>query len=91
MMLEYLRKIFFTNDLVLNNNIGEKIDIKKFYFFSFCEIQSKIIVLPSKRYKVFIELEYGTLSVLLDEENFKKLQAYSLKNDIPFRELDSIL
>lgn len=73
------------NKISLNNLSGKYFEIQNIKYCSFCEIQSQICALADSVYKVYMELEYGTLIVLLDKRNFTKLESYTNNRKIPFK------
>lgn len=75
------------NKISLKNFSGKLFEIQNIKYCSFCEIKSQICVVADNLYKVYMELEYGTLIVLLDESNFIKLESYTNNRKIPFKKV----
>ncbi|WP_440207012.1 hypothetical protein [Acinetobacter oleivorans] len=80
-------KLFSKNKIILKNIRGKLFELYDINYFTFNELKGKVVKLTNKIYKVHLELEYGTLIVLLDQWNFTKLENYSKHREIPFRKV----
>ncbi|MBJ6351115.1 MULTISPECIES: hypothetical protein [unclassified Acinetobacter] len=79
--------LFSKKKISLKNIRGKIFELYDINYFTYSELKAKVVKLTNKIYRVHLELEYGTLIVLLDQWNFFKLEIYSKKREIPFRKV----